>query len=40
MKAIGTSGNHSNFVVETLHGATGDFSFGAEPIEDQRLMSA
>ena len=31
-KAIGTSGNHSNFVVETFHGTIGDFSFGAEPI--------
>src|ERR1035437_1537111 len=31
-KAVGSSGNHSDFVVETLNGAIGDFSFGSKPI--------
>src|ERR1035437_1142671 len=31
-KAVGSSGNHSDFVVETLNGAIGDFSFGPKPI--------
>src|ERR1035437_10273495 len=35
-KAVGSSGNHSDFVVETLNGAIGDFSFGSKPIQDQR----
>ena len=39
-KAVGSSGNHSDFVVEALHGAVGDFSLGPEPIQDQRLMGA
>src|SRR5215472_11804426 len=39
-KAVGSSGNHSNFVVESLDGAAGDLSFGAKPIQDQGLMSA
>src|ERR1700676_603593 len=39
-KAVGSSGNHSDFVVEALHGAIGDFSFGPKPIQDQRLMGA
>src|SRR5450759_2842213 len=39
-KAVGSSGNHSDFVVETLNGAIGDFSFGSKPIQDQRLMGA
>src|ERR1035437_6523017 len=34
-KAVGSSGNHSDFVVETLNGAIGDFSFGSKPIQDQ-----
>ncbi len=39
-KAIGSSGNYSNFVVETLHCAAGDLSFGAKPIQDERFMGA
>src|ERR1035437_1587777 len=39
-KAVGSSSNHSDFVVETLNGAIGDFSFGSKPIQDQRLMGA
>jgi hypothetical protein len=39
-KAVGSSGNHSDFVIETLNGAIGDFSFGSKPIQDQRLMGA
>ena len=35
-KAVGSSGNHSDFVVETLNGAIGDFSFGSKPIQDVR----
>ena len=39
-KAVGSSGNHSNFVIETLNGTIGDFSFGSKPIQDQRLVGA
>src|ERR1039458_1477390 len=39
-KAVGSSGNHSDFVVEALNGAIGDFSFGPKPIQYQRLMGA
>src|SRR5215472_4514107 len=39
-KAVGSSGNHSNFVVESFDGAAGDLSFGSKPIQDQGLMSA
>src|ERR1017187_471770 len=39
-KAVGSSGNYSDFVVEALNGAIGDFSFGPKPIQDQRLMGA
>ena len=39
-KPVGSSGNYSDFVVEALHGAIGDFSFGPKPIQDQRLMGA
>jgi hypothetical protein len=39
-KAVGPSGNYSNFVVEALNGAVGDFSFGPKPIQYQRLMCA
>src|ERR1035437_2562240 len=39
-KAVRSSGNYSDFVVETLNSAIGDFSFGAKPIQDQRLMGA
>jgi len=39
-KTVRSSGNHSDFVVETLHGGIGDFSFGAKPIQDQWLMGA
>src|ERR1035441_7706202 len=37
-KAIGSSGNYTDFVVETFHGAIGDFPFRPEPIQDQRFM--
>ena len=39
-KAVGSSGNYSDFVVEALDGAIGDLTFGTKPIEDQRFMSA
>src|ERR1017187_1101655 len=39
-KAIGSSGNYSDFVIEALNGTVGDFSFGSKPIQDQRLMGA
>src|SRR5438552_15276295 len=39
-KAVGSSGNHSDFVVEALHGAFGDFSFGPKHIQYQLLMGA
>jgi hypothetical protein len=39
-KAVGSSGNYSDFVVEALNGAIGDFSFGPKPIQYQRLMGA
>src|SRR5450756_1001026 len=39
-KAVGSSGNHSDFVIETLNGTIGDFSFGSKPIQYQRLMGA
>jgi hypothetical protein len=39
-KAIGTSGHHSNFVVQTLDGATGDFAFGFKPVQKQFLMGS
>src|ERR1700676_1754888 len=39
-KSVGSSGNHSDFVVETLDGAIGDLSLGAKPVQDQRLMCA
>src|ERR1035437_1067291 len=37
-KAVGSSGNYTDFVVETFHGAIGDFPFRPEPIQDQRFM--
>ena len=37
-KAVGPSGHHSDFVVEALDGAVGDFTFGPEPIEDEFLV--
>src|ERR1039457_1213470 len=39
-KAIGSSGHHSDFVVEAFHSAIGDFSFGPKPIQDQWFMGA
>jgi hypothetical protein len=39
-KAVGSSSNHSDFVVEALNGAIGDFSFCPKPIQDRRLMGA
>src|SRR2546421_7266806 len=38
-KTIGSSSYHSNFVVETLHGARRDLAFGAEPVQNEWLMS-
>src|ERR1035441_1086216 len=34
-KAVGSSGHHSDFVVEAFHSAIGDFAFGPKPIQDQ-----
>ena len=39
-KAVGSSGDDSDFVVEALNGTVGDFSSGSKPIQDQRLMGA
>src|SRR5215468_6834582 len=39
-EAVGSSGNHSNFVVEALHSTAGDFPFCPKPVQDQFLMSA
>jgi hypothetical protein len=39
-KAVGSSGHHSDFVVETLDGATGDFALGPKPVQEQLLMRA
>jgi hypothetical protein len=39
-KAIGSSGNHSNLVVESFDGATGDLSFGPKPVQYEQLMGA
>jgi hypothetical protein len=39
-KAVGSSGNDSDFVVEALNGTIGDFSFGPKPVQDQRLVGA
>ncbi len=39
-KAIGSSGHHSDFVVQALDGTTGNLSFGFEPVEQQLLMGA
>src|ERR1017187_3662304 len=39
-KAVGSSGHHSDFVVEAFHSAIGDFSFGPKPIQDQWFMGA
>jgi hypothetical protein len=33
-EAIGSSGNYSDFIVEALHGAIGDLSFGAKPVQN------
>src|ERR1019366_4915806 len=39
-KAVGSSGHHSDFVVEAFHSAIGDFAFGPKPIQDQWFMGA
>jgi hypothetical protein len=39
-KSVGSSGNYSDFVVEVLNGAVGDFSSGPKPVQYQRLMGA
>src|SRR5262245_40024127 len=39
-ESVGSSGDQSDFVVEALNGAIGDFSFGPKPVQDQRLMCA
>src|ERR1017187_4168093 len=39
-KAVGSSGHHSDFVVEAFHSTIGDFSFGPKPIQDQWFMGA
>ena len=39
-KAVGSSCNYSDFVIEALDGTVGDFSFGSKPIQYQRLMGA
>jgi|SRR5579875_912611 hypothetical protein len=37
---VRASGYHSDFVVETFDGASGDFAFGAKPIQQERVMGA
>jgi len=39
-KAIGSSGDHSDLVVEAFGGAVGDLAFGSEPIEDEFFVRA
>jgi len=39
-KAVGSSGNYSDFVVEAFNGTIGDFSSGPKPVQYQRLMGA
>ena len=39
-KSIGSSGDYSSLVVESLGGGVGDFTFGSEPIEDEFLVGA
>ena len=39
-EAIGSSGDHSDFVVQALDGAAGDFALGLEPVQEQFLMGA
>ncbi len=39
-KAVGSSGDYSDLVVEALNSTVGDFSSGAKPIQYQRLMGA
>lgn len=39
-KPIGSSGDHSDYVVETLDGTTGKLAFGTEPVEQKYFMVA
>src|SRR6266481_5098730 len=39
-EAVGSSGDQSDFVVETLNGTIGDFFFCSKPVQDQGLMGA
>ena len=39
-KAIGSSGHHSDFIVEALDRAVGDFAFGSKPIKDEVFVRA
>jgi len=37
-EAVGTSGDHSNLVVEALHRTSGNLASGFEPVHQERLM--
>ena len=39
-KTVRTSGDHSEFVVETLGRAGGYLAFGFEPVQNQRFMGS
>ena len=39
-ESIGSSGYHSNFVVEALDGAGGNFPFGPEPVQQESLVGS
>jgi hypothetical protein len=38
-KPVGSSGHHSNLVVETLDGTAGNLGFGTEPVQQEFLVS-
>src|SRR5437588_6587507 len=38
-KTVGSSGDYSNFVVETLNRTGGDLAFGTKPIENELLVA-
>src|SRR6516225_8121143 len=39
-ESVRASGYHSNFVVESFHGAGGNLPFGPEPVQQEGLVGA
>src|SRR6266498_460123 len=37
-KAVGTSGYHSNLVIQTFDRSAGNFAFGSKPVQDQFVV--